>query len=107
DHRFSRSYSAADIASMNEMPSVSHRRWRYFNGFSGGVAGGQQPHASVNLQLQKKEGSHWLPAVHRALRGFHFGRGSSRPKVCVNISLNYHRVAVTSRHGQLAMTIGL
>src|SRR2546421_9589696 len=23
---------------------------------------------------QKKEGSHRLPAVHRALRGFHFGR---------------------------------
>ena len=50
----------------------------------------------------KKEGSHWLPAVHRALRGFHFGRGSCRPKVCVNVSLFRHRAAVTLRHRRLA-----
>ena len=31
-------------------------------------------HRSSRRLGAKKEGSHWLPAVHRALRGFHFGR---------------------------------
>ena len=48
-----------------------------------------------NKNDAKKEGSRWLPAVHRALRGFHFGCGSMRPKVCVNVSSNPRCAAVT------------